>query len=469
MAALEGQLAAVGIVVPGDVRRHAEAGRHHVVRGNDDGTSVRRARRRDHDAQGVLRPADEIVVVLEIPLRLHRVFSLPEDFRLPRHGHAGRTCRDVGGHDREELAVVGVGQLLALGGLVLLEIRRVGVVGVGRKPGGGNRIELAVRVAAAGGLQAVPDFGVERRHVRRADLHDDVRDHVVLRLRVVVGEHELPLRTLYRARLRVHAVAHGQKLRLRRVVVEAVDDVGDAWRHLAIFAPQQVGVAEELHELAGEVDERGVVGLVHPRREEPVRTGRRIAADRIGLRDRGARIRHPRHFRRAACCEDHPLVWIRRAKVEHDPAFGDRRRVRGNGRGPVDLPRSMRNVPAEVAELGVRRLLGKRPADRPRRKLPLHRRVLGRNRRHLLFGRRGRTNRRDRIHVRRLPEAGGAVAPIDVNGQVHLAKRELYVRRPVGIRRIRQKSRKKPLYTFHLALYTHVSCPPFRRTGRTSP
>ena len=273
MAALEGQLAAIGVIGRGNVRRHVEAGRHHVVRGNDDGASRRRPRRRDHDAQGVLRPADEVVVVLEVPLRLHRVFSLPEDFRLPRHGHAGRTCRDVGGHDREELAVVGIGQLLALGGLVLLKIRRVGVVGVGRKPGGDDRIELVVRVAAAGGLQTVPDLGVERRHGRRTDLHDDVRDHVVLRLGIVVGEHELPLRTVYRARLRVHPVAHGQKLRLRRVVVEAVNDVGDAQRCLAVFALQEVRVAEELHELAGEVDERSIVGLIDPRREEPVRTG----------------------------------------------------------------------------------------------------------------------------------------------------------------------------------------------------
>ena len=169
--------------------------------------------------------------------------------------------------------MVGIGQLLALGGLVLLEIRRVGVVGVGRKPCGDDRIELVVRVAAAGGLQTVPDLGVERRHGRRTDLHDDVRDHVVLRLGIVVGEYELPLRTVYRARLRVHPVAHGQKLRLRRVVVEAVNDVGDAQRCLAVFALQEVRVAEELHELAGEVDERGIVGLIDPRREEPVRTG----------------------------------------------------------------------------------------------------------------------------------------------------------------------------------------------------
>ena len=219
----------VGLVVRRNRRRHLEAGcRHHVVCGHVHGAARRRTARRHDDAQGIHRPADEIIVVLEVPLRPHRVFRLPEDFRFPRHGHAGRTRRHVRRRDGEHLAVVRVGQFLALFGLVLIEIRRIGVVGLALKPGGGDRIELVVRIATAGRLQAVADLGVERGDVRRADLHDDVRNHVVFRLRVVVGEHELALRTVDRARLLVHVVTHRQKLRVRRIVVDAVNDVGDA-------------------------------------------------------------------------------------------------------------------------------------------------------------------------------------------------------------------------------------------------
>ena len=435
MPALEGKFPRVGVVGGRDVRRQPEAGRRHVVRRQGDGAARRRACRRHDDAKRFLRPADEIPVVLEGPLRLHRVFRLPEDVGLPRHGHAGCARRDVRRRDGEHLVVVRIGQLLALGGGILLQIRRIGVVVLARGAGGDDRVEPLRAEAAPGGLQALADLGVQRRHVRRTDLHDDVRDHVVLRLGVVVGQHELPLRAVDRARLLVRAVADGEHLRRGRVVVDAVDDVGDAGRGLGVFALQEVRVAEELHELAREVDERGGVGLVHARREDAVGTRRRRAADIVGLRDGGSARADPGHFRGAARGEDHALVAVRRAIVEDDAPVGDGRGVRGGGRRPVDLVRIERDVGAEVAELGVRRLLGERPSDRPRRQFPLHRGVLGRNDRHLLAGRRRRFDGRDRIRHRRLRVAGAAAVRVDVDGQLHLAEREIRVRRPVGKRR----------------------------------
>ena len=430
VAALEVEFALVGVEGGRDVRRHSEAGRRHVVRRHDDGAARRRPLGRDHDAQGIGRPADEIPVVLEVPLRLHRVFRLPEDVGLPRHGHAGGARRDVRRRDGEDLVVVRVGQLLAAGGGILLQIRRVGVVVLARGAGRDDRVETLRAEAAAGGPQALADLGVERRHVRRADLHDDVRDHVVLRLGVVVGQHELPLRAVDRARLLVHAVADGEHLRRGRIVVDAVDDVGDAGRGLGVFAPEELRIAEELHELAREVDERGGVGLVHARREEAVGARRGRAADRVGLRDGVSARADPGEFRGAARGEDHALVAVRRAVVEDDAPVGDGRGVRGDGRRPVDLVRIERDVGAEVAELGVRRLLGERPADGPRRQLPFHRGVLGRNGRHPLAGLRRRADGRNRIRHRRLRE--GLVVRRQVDRQLHLAERELQVRRRRG-------------------------------------
>ena len=476
LLATERERSLAGVVVGRNRRRHLEAGhRRHVVRGYVHGAASLRPAWRHDDAQGLLRPADEIIVVLEVPLRLHRVFRLPEDFRLPGHGHAGRTRRHVRRRDGEHLAVVGVCQFLPLRGLVLLKIGRMGVVGLAIKSGSGDRVELVVRVSAAGRLQAVADLGVERRHVRRADLDDDVRDHVVFRLGVVVGEHELALRTFYRARLLVHVVAHGKHLRVRRIVVDTVNHVGHALRFHLVNALQEVLVAEELHELSGEVDERGVVGLIDARREEPVWTRRRRAADVVGARVARARRGHPRQLRCAARGEDHTLVFVRCADIEDNPAFGDRRGVRGHGRGPVNAFRIKDRVGAKVAELGVRRLLRKRPADRPRRKLPLHRRVLGRNGRHPLFGRCRRTDGRNRIRYRRLRVAGGATAAVDVNGQLHFTERELNIRRHLGKRRgeccqccqcCQSQCCQFPIGIgigyFHIFTFPHFSGPPFR-------
>ncbi len=101
-----------------------------------------------------------------------------------------------------------------------------------------------------------------------------MRDHVILRLGVVVCENKLALWAVNRFRHWIHLVANCEHLCLGWVVIKTIDDISDSWSCLAIFASEDIRVAEELDELAGEVDERGVVGLVHPRREEPIWTRR---------------------------------------------------------------------------------------------------------------------------------------------------------------------------------------------------
>ena len=431
VAAFQRQCSGGGIVRP-HVHWHLESGRaRRVVRRHGHRASRLRARRRHHDPQRILRPADEIPVVLEVPLGLHRVFRLPEDVRLLWHRHPRLARRHVGGRDREHLAVVGIYRFFAFSRIVLLEIRRIGVVGIALKSRGRHHEKLLRAEAAACGLEIVAYLGVERIDVGRADLHDDVGHHVVLRLGVVVGKHELPLRTFHRARLFVHPVSNRQDLSLRRIVVDAVDDVGHASRDLLVFAFQQILVAEELHELAGEVDERRAVRLVDARREEPVGTRRRVAADVVGARVALARSRNPRELRRAAGGEEHPLVKVRRTHVEHDPTIGYRRCIRRSGRRPIDLVGVVDHIHAEVAELRVRRLLRKRTTYRPRGKIPRYRAVLGRNSRHLVRRIRRRLDHRNRIRHRRLRVAGSGVAAVDVNGQIHLAKRQLRISRAV--------------------------------------
>ena len=410
--------------------------------------------------------------MLEVPLGLHRVFRLPEDVRLLWHRHPRLARRHVGGRDREHLAVVGIYRFFAFSRIVLLEIRRIGVVGIALKSRSRHNEKLLRAEAAACGLEIVAYLGVERIDVGRADFHDDVGHHVVLRLGVVVCKHELSLRTLHRARLFVHPVAHRQELRLRRIVVDAVDDVGHASRDLLVFAFQQILVAEELHELAGEVDERRAVRLVDARREEPVGTRRRVAADVVGARVALARSRNPRELRRAAGGEEHPLVKVRRTHVEHDPPIGYRLSVSRSGRRPIDLVGVVDHIHAEVAELRVRRLLRKRTTYRPRGKIPRYRAVLGRNRRHLVRRIRRCLDHRNRIRHRRLRVAGSGVAAVDVNGQIHLAKRKLRIRRAVGESRCKccqccqYRCCQFPIGIgigyFHIFTFPHFSGPPFR-------
>ena len=208
-----------------NVLGHAELRGGLVVCGHNERTARRRVRRCDHDPYRILRPADEVPVVLEGPARLHRVWGLPVDVGLPGHGEAGGTCGHVGRRDGEDLAVVGIRHFLALRGLVLLEIRRIRVVGFPRESGDHDCVEIRGAIPAPGRRQRIANPGIQRVDRRRANLDDDMRNHVVLRLRVVVREHELALRTAHRPGRLVHHVAECQHLRDRRIVVEPVHDV----------------------------------------------------------------------------------------------------------------------------------------------------------------------------------------------------------------------------------------------------
>ena len=93
---------------------------------------------------------------------------------------------------------------------------------------------------------------------------------MVLRLRVVVREHELPLRTSCdRPALLVDRVAERQHLRTGRIEVETIDDVGHALRRFPELARKEIGVAEEPDVLPGQIDERGRIDLSLKALEEP--------------------------------------------------------------------------------------------------------------------------------------------------------------------------------------------------------
>ena len=443
-----------------NVLGHAEHGRNRVVGRHQERASGRRVRRGDHDADRIRRPADEVPVVLEVPARLHRVGGLPVDVGLPRHGDAIRAGGHVRRRDGEDLAVVRIRHLLAFRCGVLLEVRRIRVGGILRKPGGHDGVEVRGAVPATGRLQRVADFGVHRVDRRRAHLHYDVRDHVVLRLRVVVGEHELPLRTFHGPGRLVYRVAERQHLGHRRIVVEAVHDVRHARRRRLPAARKQLAVAEELHELAREVDKRRRVRLVRARGEDPVRARRRHGADLESLLLAGSVLPHPRHRSGAARNEHQPLAGILRPGVEGDASRRDRLGVCGNRLLPVEGI-FVGDVLAEVSDSRVRLLFRERAPGSPRGERPGRLHVLDGGCGHRrLGGHRGACSR-NRIGRNRLHELAAGVAR-HPRRQAHLAERELRVRRRIRESGNRQHQRKNQAIP-------HLTCPPFRRTGRTSP
>ena len=133
---------------------------------------------RNDEPVGVVRPGDEVPVVLERPHHAHRVGRLPVDVDLPRHRHVqGAARRLVGRRDCVDLAVVFVREFLALRRGELLDVGRVGVVAAGDF---GAFVDDALEVgdvpAASDRTQLGADRRLERVHGRRRDLDDNGGD-----------------------------------------------------------------------------------------------------------------------------------------------------------------------------------------------------------------------------------------------------------------------------------------------------
>ena len=365
-------------VVRGD--RHREAGARGVV-GDDEAVRVR-------------RPRDEIPVVLERPHDAHRVGRLPVDVGLPRHRHVQRAARRlVGRRDGVDLAVELAGELLAARRGELLQVGRVGVVGVDLDAVVGDALEVGDVPAAADGTQLRADRHGERVHGGRRDLDDDGGHEAVFRLRVVVAEDELPLRTVDLARGLVHEVARGEHVRRGGVVVEAPDDVGRAGAVRLVARRDDRRITEEAHEASREVDERRAVALVAARREEAIRTLRRRRREGVEARDLRAVLEDERDLHRARARDQERLGNVRRPADHLDAAVGERLRFLDGrvGLRPVDVVIRARIAREELADFRVRRLLRDHAADRPGRERP------GR-------GRGGRARGRVRVVC---PRAGG--------------------------------------------------------------
>ena len=264
---------------------------------------------------------------------------------------------------------------------------------------------------------------------------------MLLRLGVVVREDELALGAVDLAGRLIHDVARREHVRRHRIVVDAPDDVRGGGAQSArvshrVARRDDRRIAEEAHEAARQVDERGGVALVAASREETVGTHRSRRREGVEARDRRAVSQHERDLHRAGTGDEEHLVQVRRAADDLDVAVGARlgRADRGERRVPVDLARLAREAGEELAHLRVRRLLGDHAPDRPRRKRPRHGRR-GRARGRVSFVRARAGSRRG---IRR---RGFRIVPMAEDGYAGLLHAYRAVRRGVCERSCRAKRR----------------------------
>ena len=279
----------------------------------------------------VRRPVAGVLVELERPLHLHFVGLHPVDLGVPRA--VGR------GPEREDLAVFGAGGILAL---VLVEV--VAAV-VGGLDDGGARAQAGRVVAAAVGFQGAADGAGEAVHRGAADLDGLHVEDLLERTRLVVGHQHLTLELAVGVEqlrggideeARDHAVRDHLRHSGRVVRVDPVDRLDEGRG------------AEELRELAAQVDRGPVVGVVRP-----------VDAARAPLAGRGEHVGHldartageiPSEDLRAALRGEDALA----GRVEEERRIGTVRDVFLVGLGPVRAFRRF-DLVAEVV-FGLRAL-----------------------------------------------------------------------------------------------------------------
>ena len=273
MPSASGARVALGILVGHERRR--------VVGGNVDRAPAVAVDVAAHEHGRVLRPVALVVVELERPLDLHLVRLHPVDLGVPAAVHRGTERIDVA-----VLRTVGVEPL------VLVEVfaavvrwRRHARAG----PESGRVVAASVRPERAA------DLAGEDVDLRTADLDRLDVQQVVVRPRVVVGHHDLALE-----------LAVGVEEVRGLVEVESGDDrvrdhlldAGRRDRLVPVARREYLGIAEELHELAREVDAGGVVGLVGP--VDAARTPLAGRGDDVGHLDFVAVRQHPGERKRSA-------------------------------------------------------------------------------------------------------------------------------------------------------------------------
>ena len=214
---------------------------------------------------------------------------------------------------------------------------------VGRLDDGRSGAQTLGAVAAAVGAERAADLALHAVHGGAADLDDlHVQDPLV-EAGVVVGHDDLPLQ-----------LAVGVEHLGGGVEGEAGDDaVGE---HLldagggvgvdTVDGLQQLVGAEELHELAREVDGRGVVGVVRP--VDAARTAGAGRRDHVGHRELRAAGEDPGEDAGAAERDEEAAV----GGVEEE-ALGVVGEEAVVGRGPVDVLRRLDDVAEVVFGLGA--------------------------------------------------------------------------------------------------------------------
>ena len=285
-----------------------------------------------HKDRRVLRPVARVLVKLERPVDLHLVPFHPVHFHVPGAFRRGAERIDV-----SVLGAVGVVALMLVV-VVAAVVCRFHVRGLGAEAGD--------VVAASVRLEGAADLAMHTVDHRTAHLHHLDVQEAVERAGIVVGHHYLPLE-----------LPVGVEHLRGRVNVESADDhVGDDLRHAgddigdaAVADREDVVVAEELDELAGEVDARAVVGMVRP--VDAARTPRAREGDSVGHRPVRSAGELPREAHRAALRgEDAVIVLVEDELVA---LILGKRKVGGVGGRPVDAVRRLDDVRQVVVGLGA--------------------------------------------------------------------------------------------------------------------
>ena len=224
-----------------------------------------------HVGRGVRRPIALVVQDLERPARAHEVLLPPNHLHHPRLPH--RLA------DRIQRPVLGAVAVVAL---VLIDIAPDIVVA--RQPRGHQAVQPRRIVAVARRFELPSNIPGHRPLFGRAHLDHDRPQQIPIQPRVVVGHHHLAL-----------DLPPGLQPVRRGVQEQPPDHVGVDLRHAAgivrgdpVPPLGEVGVAEELHEMPGQIHRRAVVGFVRP--EDAIGLRARHPAHHIGVREHRVRL-----------------------------------------------------------------------------------------------------------------------------------------------------------------------------------
>ena len=366
----------------------------------------------------VFGPVVLVLIVLERPLHAHRVRLHPVDRREPPLADR-RTQREHGVVLRR----------IRVASRMLVEIITA-IVGRIANAGRHARHEPFNRIALAVGTQRFADDAASGDGLGFAHFDDLHREDIGIATSIVIDHYALARQLSGRIQdLRLGVDVQSAHDLVLRLLGYPASDV----RLSAVAQGQQLGVAHELHELAGERNRRSVVRRIRP--VDAPRTPRAAHRDGVGHLVSRAVLQDPfKGLRPASNRKDARIVAVGvEEKTRNAAVFRRQLAVAVVGRIPVDIRRRIDAIRKIILRLGAL----PRKAD-----LRFHQQNVHSRRVHLFIGDidSGKASGCDKHRIRRQPHVLRRIANIP---NLRRARRTERVDRHLGERRRNQSGRRQ--------------------------